>query len=71
MSLILDPEKGSKNSIQPGVKYLGTYTSVSEMDPKNLHHLSQEANELLRRLNELASANPFNIMYKAKINDPR
>ena len=71
MSPIFDVEDGVKNYNLPGNKYIEIHTSVTERDPNNLHHPSREAAELLMRLNELANGNPFNIMYKARINDPR
>ena len=70
MSRIIDPEKGINGNLPTG-KYIGIYTTVSERDPTNLHHPSKEAGDLLKRLNELANGYPFNIIYKAKVNDPR
>ena len=70
MSRILDFEKRTKKHSPVWRAYgeIDVFRSLrTENNPKNL---SQEANELLTRLNELANENPFNIIYRAKINDP-
>jgi hypothetical protein len=68
MSPIFDTENGIKNLNLPEGENSERYTSDSE---KNLNNLSREAAELLMRLNELANGYPFNIIYRARINDPR
>lgn len=68
---MIDTEDGIKNYTLPGGENSETYTAGSEKNQNNLRNLSREATELLMRLNELAKGYPFNIIYKARINDPR
>jgi hypothetical protein len=54
-----------------GVENSEIRTPASERNLNNLRYLSQEATDLLMQLNALANGYPFNIIYRAKINDPR
>ena len=61
-------QNGIKSYSQPGGENSKIQSPGGEM---NLNNLSREATELLIRLNELANEYPFNIIYRAKLNDPR
>jgi len=71
MSPAIYLEEGNKSN----VLYMGSENEIPSFESdrivNNLKHLSQEANELLNRLNELANGYPFNIIYKTRMNDPR
>jgi hypothetical protein len=71
MSLIFDFEERIKSNTLVGGENSEIRNFDSDGDANDLSHLSREANELLMRLNELANGYPFNIIYRAKINDPR
>lgn len=71
MSPTFDFKERIKNNTRVGGENSEIRNFDSDGDANDLSHLSREANELLMRLNELANGYPFNIIYRAKINDPR
>jgi hypothetical protein len=60
-----------KNKILVGGENSEIHTLGNVDNVNYFGNLSEEANELLMRLNKLANSHPFNIMYKAKIYDTR
>ena len=71
MSPIFDFEERIKNNTLVGGEKSKIRNFNGDGDENDLSHLSREANELLIQLNEMANRTPFNIIYRAKINDPR
>gem|GEM_PF-5596165 len=71
MSPIFESEDGKKIYHAAGGENSQIPAHEGARNTNNLRNLSREANELLMRLNELANGHPFNVIYKAKLNDTR